>query len=72
MSNLESKNKNEIYQCYNCETEINNIKLKQCPNCGMILDPNRYVKWRNSFSGCVCLLCLIPILIVIIFSIFSA
>ena len=71
MSNLEPKNQSDIVQCYNCEKEINNIKLKRCPNCGTILDPNHYIKWRNSFIGCVCLLCLIPILIVILFGISS-
>ena len=71
MSNIESKDQNEVFQCFNCDMEIDNIKLKQCPNCGTILDPNHYIKWRNSFIGCVCLLCLIPILIVIIISIFS-
>ena len=71
MSNLEPKNQSDIVQCYNCEKEINNIKLKRCPKCGTILDPNHYIKWRNSFIGCVCLLCLIPLLIVILIGIFS-
>jgi len=71
MSKLETKDRTDIVQCYNCGMEINNVKLKQCPNCGIILDPNHYVKWRNSFIGCICLLCLIPILIIFIISVFS-
>ncbi|MFX1337575.1 MAG: hypothetical protein ACFFDK_03110 [Promethearchaeota archaeon] len=71
MSKLESKDQIDILQCYNCGTEISDAKLKQCPNCGIILDPNHYVKWRNSFIGCICLLCLIPIIIILIISAFS-
>ena len=71
MTHLELKNKNEILQCFNCATKINDVNLKRCPNCGIILDPNHYVKWRNSFFGCVCLLCLIPIFIAIIVSIYA-
>jgi hypothetical protein len=71
MSKLQPKNLNDKIHCYNCGTEINNIKLKQCPNCGTILDPNHYIKWRNSFIGCLCLFCLIPILIVILVGLFS-
>ncbi len=70
MSNLKPNDQSDIFECYNCNTEINNPTLKQCPNCGIILDPNHYVKWRNSFVGCVGLLCLIPILIVILMSFF--
>lgn len=66
MTNFKSKNKNEIFQCFNCQTKINDVTLKRCPHCGMILDPNRYMKWRNSFLSCICLLCLIPIAIAII------
>ncbi len=69
MSNLKTNNQNKAFRCYNCETEIEDLQLKKCPNCGIILAPNNYVHWRNSFSICLCLLCLIPILIVIAISI---
>ena len=69
MSNLKTNNQNQVLRCYNCETEIVDLQLKSCPNCGIILAPNSYVKWRNSFAVCLCLLCLIPILIVIAISV---
>ena len=71
MPNFDTKNQSKFYHCYNCETEINDINLKQCPNCGIILNPNHYVKWRNSFYSCICLLSLVPILIAIIISILT-
>lgn len=68
MTNFELKNNHKRFQCFNCESKIYDAKLKQCPNCGIVLDPNHYIKWRISFFSCVCLLCLIPILIAIFIS----
>ena len=53
--------------CYNCGIEIATGILKRCPNCKMILEPNNYINWRNSFYGFLCVLCLIPLIITILF-----
>ncbi|MFX1259407.1 MAG: hypothetical protein ACFFAN_16245 [Promethearchaeota archaeon] len=74
MSKFELNRKREIdiksIQCYNCGTEISNKDQKYCLNCYVILDPNKYIKWRNSFYGFLCLICIIPILIAILISFF--
>ncbi|MFW9898169.1 MAG: hypothetical protein ACFFDO_02790 [Candidatus Thorarchaeota archaeon] len=74
MSEIESNEKIKtdvkVSLCYYCGIEIKSIALKRCPNCKVILDPNNYINWRNSFFGFLCLLFLIPILIAIIISIF--
>jgi len=69
-SNEKIKTKANISLCYYCGIEIKYATLKRCPNCKMILDPNNYLNWRNSFYVFLCLLCLIPILIAILISIF--
>ena len=53
--------------CEYCGIEIKTGVLKRCPNCKMILDPNNYIDWRYSFYGFLCLLCLIPLLITVLF-----
>ncbi|TFG06754.1 MAG: hypothetical protein EU539_06775 [Promethearchaeota archaeon] len=63
MSDAFSEKTNEPNFCYNCNAEIKEINQLNCPNCGMILNPNNHVKWRNSFLGFLCLLLFIPILI---------
>ena len=56
-----------VSQCYNCGIEIATGVSKRCPNCKMILDPNNYIDWRYSFYGFLCVLCLIPLIITILF-----
>ncbi|MFX0072069.1 MAG: hypothetical protein ACFFAO_13355 [Candidatus Hermodarchaeota archaeon] len=69
MSEHYSEDGNEPILCYNCEADITNINQLHCPKCGIILKPNDYVKWRNSFLGFLCLLCVVPILIAVLISI---
>ncbi|MFX1395168.1 MAG: hypothetical protein ACFFAH_16615 [Promethearchaeota archaeon] len=69
-SNEKVKTNKNISLCYYCGIEIKYSTLRRCPNCKMILDPNNYINWRNSFYLFLCLLCLIPILIAILISIF--
>jgi predicted RNA-binding Zn-ribbon protein involved in translation (DUF1610 family) len=68
MSDTETQNENKISYCFNCETKILDNQKKSCPNCGIILNPNSYMKWRYSFLSCLCLLCIIPLLIAIVIS----
>ncbi|MFX0188784.1 MAG: hypothetical protein ACFE8A_13725 [Candidatus Hodarchaeota archaeon] len=69
-SNEKIKSDVKVSLCYYCGIEIKTIALKRCPNCKVILAPNSYINWRNSFCGFLCLLFFIPILIAIIISIF--
>ncbi len=74
MSIMESNKVDEkdpnLSLCYNCDTRVNDFSLKHCPNCNIILHPNNYIKWAQSWYIFLCLLCLIPIIIAILFSIF--
>ena len=56
----------KYFLCYNCDTEIIDGTQKRCPNCGVILHPNDYVKWSRSWYGFLCLLCTIPLVIAIL------
>ena len=58
----------KLFLCYNCGIEIVDNSQKYCPNCNVILNPNDYINWRNSWYGFLCLLCLIPLLITLIVS----
>lgn len=53
----------EITLCYNCGIKINDQTKKYCPNCHVILNPNDYIKWKKSWCGFLCCLCLLPFLI---------
>ena len=53
--------------CYNCKTEIIDKSQKCCPNCNIILNPNSYINWRNSWYGFLCILCLTPLIIALLF-----
>lgn len=53
----------ELCTCYNCDTEIIDSNQQHCPNCGVILYPNDYIKWARSWWGFLCLLILIPLVI---------
>ena len=74
MSEIETKKQiktdAKLSLCYNCGIKIKYIGLKRCPNCKVILDPNNYINWRYSFLAFLCLLFLVPILIVILITIF--
>jgi len=69
-TNKEIKTDVKLSLCYNCGIELKYIGLKRCPNCKVILDPNNYINWRNSFYAFLCLLCLVPVLIAILITIF--
>jgi predicted nucleic acid-binding Zn ribbon protein len=58
------KKNNVLTRCYNCDSELINPNQKYCENCNAILNPND-LKWRNSFIAFICLLCLIPLIIVV-------
>ncbi|MFX1411476.1 MAG: hypothetical protein ACFFA6_14085 [Promethearchaeota archaeon] len=68
MLKIELKNKrkpeDKVILCYNCGMEINDQAQKFCPNCHIILNPNDYIKWKKSWYGFLCCLCLLPLLIV--------
>lgn len=75
MSNIASKKEQKtsdlnFLTCYNCGTKIMDGAIKLCPNCHIILDPNNYIKWKLSWCGFLCTLCLIPIFIVILVIVF--
>lgn len=73
MSKIFNKKKiniNQEFTCYYCGAKIIDVNRKRCPNCYVILDPNNYINWRNSFCGFLCLLCLFPIFIVILITVF--
>ncbi|MBY8987664.1 MAG: hypothetical protein KGD61_04360 [Candidatus Lokiarchaeota archaeon] len=56
-----------IKNCYSCGIQIIDANQRVCHNCNTILNPND-LKWKNSFISFLCLLCLIPILVAIIYS----
>ena len=58
------KKNNALTRCYNCDSELIDPNQKYCENCNAILNPND-LKWRNSFIAFICLLCLIPLIIVV-------
>jgi hypothetical protein len=64
--NNRRKISNEIIICYNCGFKISEEKLKYCPNCSGILDPNAYINWKKSWYGFLCCLCIIPLLIALL------
>ena len=66
-----SKNlNNKILICYNCGFRVDDQKLKLCPNCQVILNPNAYINWKKSWYGFLCCLCIIPFFIVFIVNLF--
>lgn len=75
MSIIESKKKQitdiKLFLCYNCGIEIVDLSQKHCPNCNVILNPNSYINWKTSWYGFVFTLCFIPLLIAILFIVFS-
>ena len=76
MSKLSQKNtqKNEfqVFLCYSCSTEIIDLSQRRCPNCGVILNPNDYINWRISWIAFLCVICLIPIIITFILTVFNS
>ncbi|MBD3256301.1 MAG: hypothetical protein GF383_14480 [Candidatus Lokiarchaeota archaeon] len=69
MSQNKNNLPNDIFNsltCYNCGVKITDIDSKKCPNCGILLRPNNYVKWRNSFILFLFFLCLFPLILAVI------
>ncbi|MHA1150013.1 MAG: hypothetical protein ACTSR8_17390 [Promethearchaeota archaeon] len=61
---MDEKSQNlAFFICYNCDTEIIDDSQQRCPNCGVILHPNDYIKWARSWWGCLLLLIVTPLII---------
>ncbi|MFX1365125.1 MAG: hypothetical protein ACFFCE_17855 [Promethearchaeota archaeon] len=74
MSTIKAKNyektNNDVLICYNCGFQVDDQKPKLCPNCQVILNPNTYINWKQSWYGFLCCLCIFPLLIIFLVNLF--